>query len=481
MNSLAYTSLSLLLALAQTATCQDPSKADDSVPSPPATHPTPSFAREKWIQLDGTWDYTTTPAAAEKPLAWNAKISVPSIIGSPASKIDQKPAPEEKAWFRRSFKHPKPTPGHRVYLHFAGIGGESMVWVNDTLAMAHQGSLGQFDLDITDLLTKDENAEQKLIISALTSADDPTPGIIRSTWLEEIPRTHLSNLQIKTDNSKGTVSALASIWGQANFHKLEFIVSVGEDQVASATSQYDYKKGGYAAKLTIPKFKKWEPENPQLYTLRLRLLNKDDSVFDEVFSHFAFRDVGNLAVASSTLGIPRLTLNGKPTPLLGVEKTTSSAGQTDEQIRAEIARIQKAGFQLLHISNTFENPRFYYLADQLGLLIWQDLPTPAPAEGAASKAQLQELSRAIAHYLRHPSIIIWPEAYSSAGDLPYTAGQKTGDLLVRKTLTRPEKKVALQALGVVGIAPTQKALTTAKRLLGENLSVAVFTELPEEE
>lgn len=54
-----------------------------------------------------------------------------------------------------------------------------------------------------------------------------------------------------------------------------------------------------------------------------------------------------------------------------------------------------------------EDPRFLYWADQLGLLIWADAPSPVTFNDTANRRLVDDLRRMIERDYNHPSIIVW--------------------------------------------------------------------------
>ncbi len=85
-----------------------------------------------------------------------------------------------------------------------------------------------------------------------------------------------------------------------------------------------------------------------------------------------------------------------------------SARSTPEQVRARLVLARDAGFNMLRISGTtwYEEPHFYDLCDELGILVWQDIAL-ANMDPSTDEAYLQQLHDEIRSNLPNgPSLAI---------------------------------------------------------------------------
>ncbi|HOB31736.1 MAG TPA: glycoside hydrolase family 2 TIM barrel-domain containing protein, partial [Verrucomicrobiota bacterium] len=84
---------------------------------------------------------------------------------------------------------------------------------------------------------------------------------------------------------------------------------------------------------------------------------------------------------------------------------------TDDALKSDIEQTKLLGFNMIRKHIKVEPARWYYWADRLGVLVWQDMPSlnsytgnPQPID----KPQFQtELARMVRHHWNHPSIISW--------------------------------------------------------------------------
>jgi hypothetical protein len=159
--------------------------------------------------------------------------------------------------------------------------------------------------------------------------------------------------------------------------------------------------------LAVPDPKLWSPESPHLYGLRIHLLRGGEKV-DTVESYFGMR---TLEVRAEGEGA-RILLNGKPYfqvgPLdQGYWPDGIYTAPTDEALRWDLEVTKELGFNMSRKHVKVEPARWYYWADRLGVLVWQDMPS---ANNTTSGSQTQfegELRRMVESFRNHPSIIMW--------------------------------------------------------------------------
>ena len=76
-------------------------------------YPRPNFVRERWLSLNGKWDFGFTKSTTEQ-------INVPFVYQSELSNVEDK-TPHDRVYYRRSFSIPKEWSGERVILHLSLI------------------------------------------------------------------------------------------------------------------------------------------------------------------------------------------------------------------------------------------------------------------------------------------------------------------------------------------------------------------------
>src|SRR5205823_4324521 len=165
----------------------------------------------------------------------------------------------------------------------------------------------------------------------------------------------------------------------------------------------------------------WSPADPYLYDLSVRLVGPDGQPVDQVGSYAGMRSI---SLVPDEQGRPRLALNGRILfqhgPLdQGFWPDGGYTAPTDEALRSDLERTRDLGFNMVRKHAKVEPDRWYYWADQLGLLVWQDMPAlpirsdvkppnPQPPSGPDAKANFTEELAAMVDQLRgFPSIVMW--------------------------------------------------------------------------
>ncbi|MEV6641203.1 sugar-binding domain-containing protein [Amycolatopsis sp. NPDC051371] len=388
-------------------------------------YPRPQLTRPRWLNLDGVWEYAGRPSSAEgpRPSGYAERILVPFPPESALSGIGRR---DEVLWYRRLFEIPADWRGSRVLLHFGAVDQTAKVWVNNQLVATHEGGYTAFSADITDVLRASE--PQELTVRAEDRTDiEPFPvgkqrnapggicytassGIWQTVWLEPVPETRVERLDLTPDLTGATV--FPQVTGGA---EVVVVVSDTDREVARGSGT-----AGTSVRVDVPEPRLWTPDDPHLYTLRVRLLDRHGAVLDEVGSYVGLRTIGLLPDSE---GRPRIALNGRPTflhgPLdQGYWPDGISTAPTDDALRFDLEKTKELGFNFVRKHVKVEPARWYFWADTLGLVVWQDMPSltvsfdgppgiaPDPVPRARERFEA-ELIEMITQLRAVPSIVGW--------------------------------------------------------------------------
>jgi len=234
----------------------------------------------------------------------------------------------------------------------------------------------------------------------------PITGIWQTVWLEPVPLTRISHLQLCPDLDASLLRLKIKIAGERGDQcSLTGKAYIDGAQIACAA-------GDAESELTISiprdKLRPWSPDDPFLYDLHL-ILRSGEQIEDRVESYFGMR---KLTLQRDSGGRPRLMLNDKELFQLGpLDQGYWPDGlytaPTDEALRFDIETIKKLGFNMCRKHVKIEPARWYYWCDKLGVLVWQDMPNGA-AKSPAGKLQFeQELQRLVINLQNHPSLVMW--------------------------------------------------------------------------
>ncbi len=349
-------------------------------------YPRPQLTRPDWENLNGLWDYALTGRQAGPPGSFDGQLLVPFCIESALSGVGKRVGPDERLWYRRKFAVPQSWKGRQVLLHFGAVDWEAEVWLNGKKLGVHRGGSDPFSFDITSFL---KGREQELTVAVWDPTDaesqargkqvadpsgiwyTPVTGIWQTVWLEPVAKKHIAGLLPHTDPATGRVTFQVATQGTSGREQLALSVSLNGQTVAEAVFPLSEK-----AVLNIPDPALWSPDSPIRYHVEAKLL-ENGKTLDHAKSYFAMRSLG---MAPDKHGFQRLLLNGKPLFQLGtLDQGWWPDGlltpPSSEGMAYDMVMLKEMGFNMLRKHIKAEPALFYYQADSLGLLVWQDMPS----------------------------------------------------------------------------------------------------------
>ena len=301
-------------------------------------------------------------------------------------------------------------------LYFEGVNITSQVFVNGTKVGSHIGGYIGFTIDITEAL---KNGQNEIVVRADNSYDPeiiPSQksdffifgGITRDVWLQTKPKSHLKNLKYTTPKVSPDSASLEGSVVVVNANELSkvkvtitddsgFVIAKNIFNIYNGTANINFNQ--------IENPKLWDTENPNLYNIKVALVDKEntiDEISDSVgFRWFEFKEYG------------AFFLNGKRLLLRGTHRHEEHAGvgaaMSNAQHRADMELIKEMGTNFVRLAHYPQDPEVYKACDELGLLVWDELPWCRGGVGNDDwkKNTKNMLTEIINQNYNHPSIIIW--------------------------------------------------------------------------
>jgi hypothetical protein len=402
-------------------------------------HPLPEYPRPQmvrdnnWINLNGLWEYAITEKDVPRPSKYHGLILVPYPIESALSGVKKQLRPNENLWYRRTVNIDQLT-GGKLLLHFGAVDWQSTIYVNGREIGSHTGGYTSFTFDITKALKSGVN---EIIVKVLDPSEmglgphgkqmlqpgniyyTATSGIWQTVWLEEVPFIHIRTLNINSDIDRSEISLDAKI----SFDDESDNVNRGNERV-DRNKEYDLEirvfdgnhmikkkrvSASRSAIISMKSAKLWSPSKPFLYGLQVRIM-KGNHCIDSVKSYLGMRKI---SINKDEKGIDRIFLNNKYLYNLGTLDQGfwpegGYTAPTDQALLFDLMAIKAMAFNTVRKHIKVEPARWYYYADSLGLLVWQDMVNPNQSLPDGAKVQFENDCNETIKQLRFfPSIVVW--------------------------------------------------------------------------
>jgi beta-galactosidase len=352
-----------------------------------------------------------------------AKISLPHTWNV-WDAVDNEPGYRRGiGWYEKELYVPEYKSDIRLVLYFEGVNITSEVFVNGVRAGGHVGGYVGFEVDITSYLRKGayntvqvkaSNAYDPNIIPSQKSDFHIYGGITRDVWLKVLPSAYIGLLKIRTPHvskkSAGTeveVKIVNQTRRRESFEIKATITSRNGTDVASKSTVRSVAPGAESVIIEMSEIKNpalWSPVDPALYTMTVQLKRSNKTV-DNISDRFAYRWFEFKEHGP-------FFLNGERLLLRGTQRHEDYAGYAnampDSLHRQDIKMTKEIGANFLRLAHYPQDPEVYRACDELGLLVWDELPWCRGGMGGQEWRENTErlLKEQIEQLYNHPSIII---------------------------------------------------------------------------
>lgn len=371
--------------------------------------------RERWwsgAHEEERWTIAAVPAAWQKTFG----VDDPAVV-----------------WYRRTVELPAGwlAGGGLAWLCFDSVATDIRVWVHGEEVGRHIGDWVGFEFDVTRAVRaggvvevvarvdKVKAGAPAWVDGAPVSGGHITKGfhdvlsiqhggiwggvrLERSGGVRAVP----NGVSVITEGAGGGVRATAELACCRGGGEMRVEVRDRAGRlVGCAAGRIEPGSCEVCVRLDVEKPELWWPDSPALYSAEVVL--GDSAGEDRHSVRFGFRKV-----AAGGAGGRRLLLNGRPIFLRGVldwghEPEHIAPSPAPDEVRERFSRLRVLGFNCVCVCMWYPPRWFYEIADETGMLIWQEHPVWKPPMG---DALIPEYQRQFACFFRrdanHPSVVL---------------------------------------------------------------------------
>jgi hypothetical protein len=289
------------------------------------------------------------------------------------------------------------------------------VWLNGIKVGENEGGYLPFEFDISQAVIDGENVlTVRVDDSAELFCEVPhgkqgwygqLSGIWQPVWVERRSAHFLAQILINTEPESGRVEAKFQLSQSTSTGLcLRANLTTPSGEIAAAGFVH-LAEGVTSVELTLQVVDplKWSPASPHLYRMEASL-EDEKGLLDSSSKSFGFRTI------EARDG--RLFLNGAALYLRGALDQdyyldTIYTTPTDQLLEEQFLRAKELGLNLLRLHIKAPDPRYYDIADRMGMLIWTELPNWSVFSQASGQRGREMLEGILERDGHHPSIIIW--------------------------------------------------------------------------
>jgi beta-galactosidase len=379
------------------------------------------------ILLNQGWDYYETPQ--QNPSLLNRtdgsiRVDLPHTWNATDPTDTQPGYRRDASWYRKQLQISPGAKDGRYLLYFESANMTADVYVNGQRAGGHVGGYLGFEIDITghldtkginEILVRVDNGIDRQIIPSQKSDFVLYGGLTRDVFLRVRPQNYIASLQIDTpavSAQKATVLATVSVQQHAVAGapmQLELQVYRQGDVVVRAEANLEPGNGPGSVQVKLPEIENpalWSPDTPNLYELAVTLKGENGEVLHQASERFGLRWFGFADNGSFELNGERLLLRGTHRH---EEFAGFGAAMPNELHVRDMQMIKDVGANFVRLGHYPQDPIVYKAADELGLIIWDELPWCRGGLGDEvwknnTESMLREM---ISQNRNHASVFFW--------------------------------------------------------------------------
>ena len=328
------------------------------------------------------------------------------------------------------FTIPETWKGRRVYINFGAVKSAYYVWVNGQFVGYTEDAKTNADFDITGFVKPGKN---KLAMKVYRFSNGSyfecqdfwrISGIERDVMLYSKPQVNVYDYEVHAGLDKtyknGTFDIQVHLFNGLpvmSYRGYQVAVSVydGESEILALSKKLDDQEGNVRLKAEQPLtgIQPWSAENPYLYRLEIKILDKKNRVVEQLENHIGFR--------TSEIKDGKLLINGQYVLIKGVNRHEHDpyTGHvvSREMMERDIALMKQMNINTVRTCHYPDDPYWYELCDRYGLYVWDEANCESHAQGYGERSLAKDPQFRDVVWSRnrnmlerdknHPSVIMW--------------------------------------------------------------------------
>ena len=380
--------------------------------------------------LDGIWQFYADRSENTFDNISSCNLPQTKNIAVPASWNDQYEDLFQfhgKGIYKKEFDVPQMWHGQDIYIRFGSVSGKAKVWINDEYVTEHIGTALPFEAAITPYLKFGE--KNTVVVLADSTLDPwslppatlmehegrmgfaqsypavpydffPFGGIQRSVYLYTSAKTRIEDITIVSEINNKTAEVHFTV--ELNNSFTGRIEAEADGKVVNIPCKNTNSVSG---KIILDNVRLWDIGEPNLYTLKVCLIN--DTVTDEYKETFGVREI---KVENN-----RLILNGREIFLKGFGKHEDfhiiGKGFNHAVTVKDFALMKDIGANSFRTSHYPYDENILDMADKEGMLVIAETPFVGLNNRNYTDEVLEKAVSVINEMIKrdknHPSIIMW--------------------------------------------------------------------------
>ncbi|HRX66284.1 sugar-binding domain-containing protein [Mesotoga sp.] len=362
------------------------------------------------IDLDGDWLFEILENEPDdiRKIEPTKTIEIPGCVESAYPEVTSS---QRYLYFEREFEYERNSDCSTI-LVFGAVDYLCKVFLNGSRLGSHRGGYLPFEFDISGVLSS-RNRLQVLVFDPIDDRKidfrriphgkqngDPNwytniSGIWQGVWIEERPPVHICRLRVDTSYLKRSLEVAFTT--NEEFDRACIGVFDKSDRLLASKRSVDK-----SISLSLPSCLPWSPETPNLYRLVVTL--ESGKSRDVIERRVGFRDF----VAENG----KLFLNGRDFYMKAVldqdfYPQTLYTIPSEEFLRESFAKLKKIGINTIRHHVKVPDPKYMDIADEVGLIVWQDAPHFDLFSDEGSEELLELIDGAVRRDSHHPSLCLY--------------------------------------------------------------------------